>query len=116
MSKTIKLEGLHELQRGLKDRATLEKAKLIVSQNGAELQSRMQDKADFKKGYQTGQTKDSIGLDLKDRGLTAEVGPTTEYHAYLEYGTRFMEAQPFIKPAWEEQVEVFKRDMDRLVK
>ncbi|MDT2640464.1 hypothetical protein P7D31_10090 [Enterococcus dongliensis] len=35
---------------------------------------------------------------------------------YLEYGTRFMEAQPFMGPAYRAQKEIFKRDMDRLVK
>jgi hypothetical protein len=34
----------------------------------------------------------------------------------LEYGTRFMEAQPFVKPAYEVQKEQFKKDLDKLVK
>lgn len=51
---------------------------------------------------------------MKDNGLTAESGPTTEYAEYLEYGTRFMEAQPFIKPAFDKQAEKFKRDMKKL--
>ena len=76
----------------------------------------MQGKADFKKGYQTGATKDSITLEIVDEGFTAEVGPTTEYSGYLEYGTRKMEAQPFIWPAFNEQVEKFRSDMQRLVK
>jgi hypothetical protein len=34
----------------------------------------------------------------------------------LEYGTRYMDAQPFVKPAHEEQAQKFKRDLDKLVK
>lgn len=35
---------------------------------------------------------------------------------YLEYGTRFMDAQPFVRPALEEQASKFKRDMQKLVR
>lgn len=112
----IKFEGLYELQKGLKKNITLDHVKDIVKQNGAEMQERMQEKADFKKGYQTGTTKRSIGLDIVDAGLTADVAPTTEYSPYLEFSTRFMEAQPFVRPSFEEQVEIFKKDMAKLVK
>ena len=48
--------------------------------------------------------------------MTAESGPTTEYSPYLEYGTRFMSKQPFVKPALEEQEKKFNADMQKLVK
>ena len=112
----IKVEGLDKLQKALKENVTLDDVKTVVRQNGAQLQRKMQNKADFKKGYQTGETKRSIGLEITDGGFTAEVGPETEYSPYLEYGTRFMEAQPFINPPFEEQKQKFKRDMQRLVK
>ena len=35
---------------------------------------------------------------------------------YLEYGTRFMDAQPFVRPAFDEQKEKFKDDMQKLVR
>lgn len=112
----IKFEGLDELEKKLKANVTLDDVKRVVRQNGSELQKRMQGKADFKKGYQTGTTKRSIDLEIKDGGLTADSGPTTEYSPYLEYGTRFMEAQPFVRPAFEEQSEQFKSDMQKLVR
>lgn len=112
----IKVDGLDKLEKALKDNVSMADVKRVVQHNGSQLQSKMQGKADFKKGYQTGTTKRSIGLEIKDRGFTAEVGPETEYSPYLEYGTRFMEAQPFIKPAHEEQKQKFKQDMQRLVK
>lgn len=112
----IKFEGLDELEKKLKANVTLNDVRRVVSQNGAELQEKMQAKADFKKGYQTGTTKRSIGLEIKDEGLTAEVAPETEYSPYLEYGTRFMEAQPFVRPALEEQAAQFKKDMQKLVR
>lgn len=112
----IKIEGLDKLEKALKDNATLDDVKKVIRHNGAQLQERMQRKADFKKGYQTGTTKRSIGLEIKDGGLTAEVEPGTHYSPYLEYGTRFMDAQPFVRPALDEQVQKFKKDMDKLVR
>lgn len=112
----IKIDGLDELEKKLKANVTLNDVKKVVKQNGAELQKKMQNKADFKMGYQTGTTKRSIGLEIKDGGFTAESGPETEYSPYLEYGTRFMEAQPFVRPALEEQAEQFKSDMQKLVR
>lgn len=113
---SLKVIGLDELETGIKAKLNLDAAKRVVKQNGAELQEKMERKADFKKGYQTGTTKRSIALEMKDEGLTAQVEPGTEYSPYLEYGTRFMDAQPFVKPAYEEQKVQFKADMQRLVK
>lgn len=113
---SLKVEGLDELQTAIKGKFNLDAAKRVVKQNGSELQTKMQKNADFKMGYQTGTTKRSIALEIKDAGLTAEVEPGTEYSPYLEYGTRFMDAQPFVKPAYEAQKAQFKADMQRLVK
>lgn len=112
----IKVSGLDKLQKMLKENVTLDDVKQVVRHNGSQLQKKMQAKADFKMGYQTGETKRSIGLEIKDGGFAAEVGPETEYSPYLEYGTRFMDAQPFVKPAYDEQKEKFKRDMQKLVR
>lgn len=112
----IKIEGADELIKKLKANATLEDVKKVVRHNGAELQKKIQKNADFKKGYQTGTTKRSVGLEITDGGLTAESGAETEYAPYLEYGTRFMEAQPFIRPAYEEQKKEFQNDMQKLVR
>lgn len=112
----IKVTGLKELQKALKDNVTMDDVKRVVRQNGSEMQRKIQDNADFKKGYQTGETKRSVGLEIKDNGFTAEVEPKTEHSPYLEYGTRFMEAQPFVKPGHEKQAVQFKKDMQKLVK
>ena len=115
MSK-FEISGLKELRKALIDKADLEDVKRIVSHNGSQLQRKMQSNADFKKGYQTGETKRSIGLEIQDGGLAAEVGPETNYSPYVEYGTRTMEAQPFVRPAYDEQKEKFKRDLDKLMR
>ena len=112
----IKWEGLEDLQKKLRENVSMNLVKKTVQQNGQELRSKIQEKAEFTKGYQTGQTKRSVTLDIKDGGFTAESGPTTKYAEYVEYGTRFMDAQPFVRPALEEQASKFKRDMQKLVR
>lgn len=112
----LKVDGLDKLQKALKKNATLDDVKKVVRKNGQGLQEAMQKNADFEKGYQTGTTKRSIGLEITDSGFAAESGATTEYAPYLNWGTRFMEAQPFVTDAYNEQKEKFKRDMQKLVK
>ena len=112
----IKWEGLEDLQKKLRENASMNLVKKTVQQNGQELRSKIQEKAEFTKGYQTGQTKRGVTLEIKDGGFTAEAGPTTEYSPYVEYGTRFMDAQPFVRPALEERASKFKRDMQKLVR
>lgn len=112
----IRVTGLKKLQKSLKDNVTMDDVKRVVRKNGSELQDKMQEKADFKMGYATGETKRSIVLEIEDDGFTAEVEPTTEYAPYVEYGTRFMDAQPFVGPAFREQKKKFKKDMNKLVR
>lgn len=112
----IYIEGLEQLQKKLKKNANMDDVKKVVKHNGLLLQKKIQRNADFKKGYQTGTTKRSVGLKFKDGGLSAESGAATEYAEYLEFGTRFMQAQPFIKPSLEEQSKEFESDLKKLVK
>lgn len=112
----IKIEGLKELEKTLKENVTMDDVKRVVRHNGAEMGKKMIKNADFTQGYQTGTTKRSIRLKITDGGFTAEVAPTTEYSEYLEHGTRFMDAQPFVKPAEEAQETKFKSDMKKLVR
>lgn len=119
----IKIEGLDKLQKKLAKDITMEDVKREVKKNGAGLQKKIVEKAEFRGHYKgnkfvkpTGTTKKSVTLDITDGGFTAEAGPTIEYAPYLEYGTRFMDAQPFVQPALEEQLPKFKSDMKKLVR
>lgn len=112
----LEIKGLDKLEKALRDNATLSDVKRVVRQNGSQMQKQMKTNADFAKGYQTGATKRSIGLEIKDGGFTAEVAPTEDHAPYLEYGTRFMGAQPFVKPAYNSQKIKFKRDLNKLMR
>lgn len=109
--------GFKELEALMKKSEKVsQEVKNAVRRNGNELKNRMVRKADFRKGYQTGTTKRSIEENIAADGLSVTVGPTTDYAPYLEYGTRFMEAQPFVRPAWTEQVPKFVRDLNNIIK
>lgn len=112
----VKITGAEALISQLKKNATLDDVERTVRLNGSELEKKMKRNASFTKGYQTGETKRSIGLEIKDRGLTAEVKPTTHYAPYLEKGTRFMDAQPFVRPSFDVQESIFIKDMRRLMR
>ena len=119
----IKFEGLYEVKKALAKNISLERVKDIVEDNGLALQEKAKRNAKFKGHYRNGEfVKPSgnlmkeIKMELEDNGLTASVNPEAEYSAYVEFGTRHMDAQPYLKPAWDEQKEIFKRDMQRLCK
>ena len=115
----FKIDGLDKLQKALKENVSLDLVKRVVRDNGYELKDKIVDNAEFVKGYQTGQTKRSVeiaGVSITDGGFTAEAGASTEHAEYVENGTRFMEAQPFVGPAFNEQSMKFKKHMQRLVK
>lgn len=123
----LEIKGLDKLEKQLKKNVKMDDIKRVVKHHGAQLQQKAQDKADFRGhwGYRdgkkeflkpTGYLKGSIGLEIKAMGFTAEVGPTAEYGIYVELGTRFMDAQPYLSPALAEQKVKFKRDLDKLTK
>ena len=124
----IKFEGIAKLNKGLKKRMDMGKLKSTVKKNGSAMESRAKRNAVFKGHYAweegkgmvfkkpTGNLKRSIGIDISDGGMTATVEPTAEYAPYVELGTRFMEAQPYLKPAFDDQKKQFEKDLQKLVR
>ena len=112
MSKGLSITGLDKLQKKLKANVSMTDVKRVVRDNGVQLNAKAQRKAPVDTGF----LRRSIVFQLSNRGLTATSVPAAEYAPYLEYGTRFISAQPFMRPAFNEQKQQFKRDMDRLVK
>ena len=107
----IKIVGMEKLQKKLKKNVNMEAVKKKVRQHGGQLQEKAMRNAPVDTGF----LKQHINLDIGDSGMSAEVDPTADYAPYVEYGTRFMEAQPYLKPAFDDQKEKFKKDMKKLV-
>lgn len=119
-SVTIEVRGADSVVEKLRKIGDINGVKKIVQMNGAELQQKAQRKAQFKGHWEgdkfvppTGTLRRSIRLDIEDQGMTAVVSANTDYAAYVEYGTRFMAAQPYLRPALQEQAETFKNDLER---
>lgn len=112
----VKIVGIDKLVVKLKKAQDLEAVKRVVKQNGTEMQAKTVRNAVFTRGYTTGDTRRSITGRSEDGGLTYREGPTTHYSYYVEYGTRKMAAQPFVKPSFNAQKQIFRSDMKKLVK
>lgn len=110
----LKIYGHKKLQINLKDKAQMKLVKEIVKKHGASLQQEMVKNAVFKKGYSTGATRRSINILIEKGGLMVRVKPTTKYSPYVEYGTRFMDKQPFVKPAFQQVKKEFVNDLKKL--
>jgi len=127
--KEISITGATELMDRLKVIGQMDTVKKIVKTNTSEMSRAMVRNATFhghmeweaKKGLvfvkPTGATKRSIpiGTGLSSGGFIGFSGPLTEYAYYVEFGTRFMAAQPFVRPAFKTQSPKFKADLERLV-
>lgn len=88
------------------------KVRTTVLRNASEMQTKAQKLA----AVDTGFMKRSIGLTQGGGGLNIKVSPTAEYAPYVEYGTRYQAAQPFMRPAFQQQEKKFKSDVDKLLK
>lgn len=117
MARITKIEGLEELKAGLKGRMDLSSVGDLVKKHGAQLSSRTQEnmRAAYTHGYSTGRTRRSVKPVFSDAGMTVSVGPTTDYFPYLEYGTRFMNAMPTLKPAFDVQSVMFINELKGLM-
>lgn len=125
----FELKGLEKLQKKLQKVAKMEEMERIIEKHGAEMQRKaIINASKFRGHYEgrgknkhfvkpTGATKRSISVNSSKVGrFKYKVAPGTSYAAYVELGTRKMSAQPFIKPAFDEQKKQFKDDLERLVK
>lgn len=115
---SLKVEGLEPLIGTLKDNVTLNDVKRIVAKNGADLtrQMKAQTKISYVKGYSTGDTAGSINLKITNGGMTAEVATGTSYSPYVEYGTRYMSAEPIVQPSLDVIAPKFYSDLSRVMK
>lgn len=58
------------------------------------------------KGYSKGDLHDSIGYEVDNKAV--RLFATQPYASYVELGTSYMDAQPFIKPAMENHRDEYK--------
>lgn len=108
----IEIRSKGSLEKRLKELANLNDIQNAIKINTTE----MHNKASRKVPVDTGHLRRSLAIDFEDGGLTGKVSTDVEYAMYVEYGTRFMSAQPFFRPSLSEQRIQFQKDMQRLLK
>lgn len=64
----------------------------------------------------TGRLRNSVSHAVADAERAAYIGTNVEYAPYVELGTRFMRARPFLRPAATEHGEEYKRIMEASMK
>lgn len=106
----FKISGHDALLKKLQDAANYEDVKNVVKVNTAELATGAQRNAPVDTGF----LKRSIVPEMTD--LVGKVKATAEYSPYVELGTRFSAAQPFISPAFMVQKMKFLDDLKRIMK
>lgn len=70
----VKIIGIEKIQKKLRQNVQMADVKKVVRHNGAEMQAKAQQNAPV----DTGTLKRSIGIEITDGGMTAEVEPTAD--------------------------------------
>lgn len=98
--------------------ADFTKAGLIVASQGAKLVAKtahdIEGTAKQFAPVRTGALRNSIGVDIKDAGMAAEIGPTVNYGIFVEKGTSRMPPQSYLGPALDRHSPDFVEGVEEL--
>lgn len=109
----MRLDGMDVLLLHLEGGDAIEQAvKNIVKRRTSEMNRKAQRYAPV----DTGELRRSILSTFSENGMQGKVSAGMHYSPYLEYGTRFMSARPFMRPAFYETVFEFRADLESLVR
>lgn len=64
----------------------------------------------------TGNLRRSFDIEITNNGEKGVIHNYAEYSGYVELGTRFKHARPFLKPAFEKEIPRFLDDMGRIAR
>lgn len=114
---TMSVKGLGKLDKALLTAANKEKVKEIVKLHttGMQQEAMVNASSTYVKGYSKGDTKKAIGINFSDGGSTGTVGMGMEYNIYTEVGTRFMAAEPLLRPIFNKHKTVFISEIKKVL-
>ncbi|MCG2138256.1 hypothetical protein BUY68_02895 [Staphylococcus epidermidis] len=114
----MKIDGIDELISNLRiaHDEIEDDADEILSKNAAEFHADTDAKTKqvFVKGYSTGNLARMI-KHANTGHLEYEITSKAGYSGFLEYGTRYMNAEPFMHPVYEEFITKVRADFERLL-
>ena len=108
----IVIEGGDEMVRAIRGRFNHDKVATVVKRNT----SQAQQKAMRLAAVDTGFMKRSITMRIDITGLAGYIVAGASYSSYVEFGTRYMDSQPFMRPAARQQAPVFMNDLRNLIR
>lgn len=107
MSVGFTLEGVADLSKELEKLENMQWVKEAIKVNTAA----MQNEAQWQVPVDTGNLKRSLSIEITDGGYTGRLYTNAEYALHVEYGTRFMGPQPYIRPALKHAKAQLKYDL-----
>lgn len=107
---TVEIVGVEKVTGKLRKNATMNDVKMVVRSNVSDMTKNAQRFSPVDTGF----LKGSIVASIADLEGSTDVG--AHYGGYVNNGTRFMGAQPFLTNAFELQRGNFRREMEMLVK
>lgn len=113
MNVSVKLEGVKEaiVKLNSLDKKTSKKLHKLVLTSAIKIHNKAKEKAPVR----TGALRNSITYELEDE-YTAKIGAYMPYAIYVEFGTRKMEARPYLTPAFEEVEKEFKEKLAEILR
>lgn len=114
----LKFQGIEQTTDKLGKIADMTAVKAALKKNTVALQKdairRMP--VTYVKGYSTGFTEQHTNSYISNGDLTGKVIMETNYSQYVELGTRYMAAEPVMKPALNEIYPQFLSDVKKAAK
>lgn len=116
-SKGISMRGISKLSKKLEKNGKLTAVQQSVKKHTNNLESHTKDleMRVYVKGYSKGNTVKQTHLDIQGNGLEGIVGMVMPYDSYLETGTRYMDAEQALKPAYEYEAPRFVADIKKIM-
>lgn len=108
----LKIKGAKALKKQLTEDAELKLVKRLIQYHTGQLNTKALEKAPVDTGF----LKRSLTVAMEDDGMTGRVKATADYAGYVEKGTRFMAAKPYLEPSLNEVKPGFLDDLKRMRK
>lgn len=108
----VKVEGIDKVVDNINkyNDEIQDKIKQVLADGGIQIQREAQSRAPVRTGTLRG------SIESRTEDMRVEVVATTDYAAFVEFGTRFMDPQPFLTPAFELVAPQVVRDIEEALK
>lgn len=108
----VKLVGLSDVKKAIKELDRLPRIKAEIGASALEIQRLA--KRDVP--VRTGHARNTTIVEFVIGGAAAEIGTVAPYAPYIEFGTERMAARPYLMPAFEEVEPKFQKRLAGIYK